>query len=133
MNIYKYILRNEKTGKYNDEIEKHIWDLKVAYCKERNDIYEDWADESMTYEEQKFKPEDEDDYPYKENGIFIYKVVEYVREGIGKTPTGRYWHTIVMGYELPESVLIYPDKSYLEPRSKKEFMSSKFYGDEIDY
>tara|TARA_R100001440_G_scaffold46092_1_gene65843 strand:- start:135 stop:536 length:402 start_codon:yes stop_codon:yes gene_type:complete len=133
MSFYKYILRNEKTAKYNDVIQQRIWDLKIAYCNERNDIYEDWADPSMTYEEQKFKPEEEDDYPYTENGIFIYKVVEYVKEGIGKTPTGRYWHTIVMGYDLPESVLIYQDESYLEPHSKQEFLSSKFYGDEIDY
>ena len=132
MKIYKYLLRDERTSKYKEAVQDFLWQLKVAHCKDRNDQFDCWGDDSIPFSEQMYKPEDEDDYPYLDNGIFIYKVVEYFE----KIPTGNYMHVIVAGYDLPKKFLFdRTDKegNVMEIRSKGKFETSALYGDIIDY
>ena len=112
---YKYILRNDKSSKY-----EFAYDSYIKSCIE--EMQED-------YEREKEYDEDAwyfGGYYEPINGVFVYKVIEYKPDGIGKTPTGKEWHVIVEGHELPDDVFYYTYKDGYtdQPAAKKEFMST---------
>jgi len=121
--IYKYILRNDKTFKYECAYDSYI----ESCIKEEQEKYE----KELEYAES----EDEVWYfgGYYEplNGVFVFKVIEYRPDGIGKTPTGNEWHVIAEGEELPNDVLSWNDNI---PVAQKIFTSNNAeIGFEIQY
>jgi len=112
---YKYILRDSKTSKY-----------KAAYDSYIKRVIDEAQDD---YEREKEYDEDAwyfGGYYEPINGVYVYKVIEYKPDGIGKTPTGKEWHIIAEGHDLPDNVYYYKvvDGHYDEPAAKKEFMST---------
>lgn len=113
---YKYILRDNKTFKYECAYDSYI----ESCIKNAQEDYESELEHALSW------GGGEDDVwhfggeYYAENGVFVFKVIEYRSVGCGKTPTGKEWHTIVEGHNLPDDVMNYTSN---EPVSKKEFMS----------
>ena len=69
MKIYKYLLRDERTSKYKEAVQDFLWQLKVAHCKDRNDQFDCWGDDSIPFSEQMYKPEE---IVKKANELYAY-------------------------------------------------------------